>query len=460
MNEEPNDWSAIASIDKSKRTTPQKRKRLLIAAAVAVVAVVGITLAAAISYRDLLGGITVDPGTVPSGYAPETANVTEPPDPNFESMYDITDAANLNSFLYQWWNNDGDILYSRDVLNVLLLGIDNDDNSVGTGRSDTMLMVSINKKTNAVTLLSFLRDSYCYYDVNGTTRYDRINTSFHHGGAAGLMETISKLYKIRVDKYVSVDFESFPKLIDALGGVTVDVTQSEAKYINRTAPSMNKSFPFGEDVLLNGKQALVFSRIRKLDSEINRTRRQRSVIQAILQSARTASIAEVYRALDQTLPYVKTNYTRTEILGLVPSAHSWLNYSMDDLSSPLLSGSERTAIGATIRGMSIWIVDYPAEAQRVQNLLYGKTNINLTDDAERNAYIRDLFLGAAEKGSTDYERFDNPQTETQTDSTTESEDGGTDIALNETESDESMEEAQTQTKSNTDMGGQFWGGLF
>ena len=337
----------------------------------------------------LLGKLQVSPGDIPSNHY----NLDdEPEDPAyFETLYDITDATNLKNFLFQWWYNGGDdmIRYSRDVVNVLLVGVDNNDGIAGAGRSDSMMLVSVNKRTRRLTLLSFLRDSYCYFDINGEPYYHRLNSAFFYGGPQGLMQAISRLYKIRVDKYVTVDFESFPPLIDALGGVTVEVTEQEARYINRTAPSQNRGFPSGPAVRLTGKQALIYSRIRKLDSDLNRTNRQQKVIESILHSVRGANVVRLYNALDVTLPYVQTNYTRSELLGLIPQAAGWLGFDLANMSSPEYEGPGSTAIGSTINGMSILIVDYPKAARQVQLALYGQSNISL--EAGRDAYIEELF---------------------------------------------------------------------
>jgi len=345
----------------------------------------------------LLDRLQVNPG----GDAPSNQYdlvEEEEEDPLFDIVEDIKDATNLKNFLFQWWHNGGDsmIRYSKDVVNVLLVGVDNNDGQPGAGRSDSMMLASVNKKTRKITLLSFLRDSYCYFEIDGKPYYNRINTSFYYGGPQGLMEAVSRLYKIRVDKYITVDFRSFPKLIDALGGVAVEVTHAEARYLNRNAKSIKRTLEEGPQ-LLNGTEALAYSRIRKLDSDLNRTNRQQKVIESIIDKARTAELLDLYRALDLTLPYVLTNYSRAEMLGLIPSVLKWMKFDVAHLSSPLYEGEDSTAIGGTINGMSILIIDYPKAAQQVQMALYGQSNIDLQEDAHRNAYIEELFAGAAQR---------------------------------------------------------------
>jgi len=346
----------------------------------------------------LLDRLQVNPG----GDAPSNQyNLEEEEeDPFFETVYDITDATNLKNFLSQWWTNGGDgmIRYSKDVVNVLLIGVDNNDGEPGAGRSDSMMLASVNKKARKITLLSFLRDSYCYFEVNGEPYYNRLNTSYFYGGPAGLMEAISRLYKIRVDKYITVDFKSFPRLIDALGGVEVEVSKAEARYLNRNAKSVTRTLEEGLQHL-DGTEALAYSRIRTLDSDWNRTNRQQKVIRSILTRARGANLAQLYNALEVTLDHVVTNYTRTELLGMIPPAMGWLGFEVAHMASPVIDyqDGDSNAIGGTINGMSILIVDYPKAAQQVQMALYGESNIDLQDDAHRNAYIEELFAGAAQR---------------------------------------------------------------
>lgn len=379
-------------------------RRAALAAAAALLVLSAVAAAAAVYVR-LLGRVTVDSGTRPSGYSapPQT---TEEPDPDFPAMYDITDASDLHGFLRRWWYNggEGEIRYSKDVLNVLLLGEDNPDGAE-YGRSDSIILVSVNRNTNTVSMISLLRDSYCYMNIDGEERWGRINAAFNNGGPAAMMETVTRLYKIRVDKYVSVNFGSFKKLIDTLGGVVVDVTPQEARYINNTAKSMNRRFPSGEGVRLNGAQALVYSRIRKLDSDNARVSRQQKVIRGLMESARGASLAQLYAAMEGVLAQVTTNFTQQEITKMIPQAVGWLRFGTQQAQSPLTSGKGRSAIGAYINGAQVWVVDYPLAAQQVQMTLYGESNIDIEADGARSRYIIDLFRRAADNGSLESDHY-------------------------------------------------------
>ncbi|MDR1734900.1 MAG: LCP family protein [Oscillospiraceae bacterium] len=316
------------------------------------------------------------------------------------------DATSLNEYLTTWATNGMQHLQDKNVLNILLCGVDSEDGNALLGRSDAIMLVTINKKKKAITVTSFYRDSYTYIDLtknpeNGYTLMEKVNAAYSLGGPATLIETLENNYKIAIDDYVAVDFNTFPKLIDSLGGVTVDVTEKEAKYINRTAPSMKGEFPAGDGVTLTGRQALVYSRIRHLDSDMERTNRQRKIISALMKAAQEAGAARVNAALNDLLQYVVTNLSNWEISSLAANALSqgWLNYSLTQLNTPVVETDDATGVSSYIRTKWVWIVDYPRAARDLQMELYGVTNILLSEDENREDYLANLFRNAADRRS-------------------------------------------------------------
>lgn len=299
-------------------------------------------------------------------------------DTQFKAMGDI-DADSLNAFLYEWANNGGEKMYNKNVLNVLLCGVDSEFNLC-----DSQILVSIDKKNEKITMVSFLRDSWTYIRMpkeDGTyyDEYEKINAAYH-GGPATLKQTLENNYKIKIDQYVVVDFKTFPKVIDAIGGVTVEVQEYETNYIRRT--SSQTDFPYGK-ATLNGKQALIYSRIRHCDddSDLSRTRRQRSVIKALIESAKTASKGQLVNAFKQVSPYLRTGYSQSEVLSLIATAysHNWMNFEIKEYIMPNEDYVER--IGGYMNSTTwAWTVDYPICAQRLQQILYGQTNIVLASD--------------------------------------------------------------------------------
>lgn len=281
---------------------------------------------------------------------------------------------------------------SKNVLNVLLIGRDAD----GTN-TDSMMLVSVNKKLKTLKLVSFFRDSYAYIETANGGYCNKINAAYSMGGVNCLIKTLENNYKIAIDGYVMVDFESFQGLIDAMGGVRVDVQQYESDYIN-SYYKYNEQVPAGDDVLLDGEQALQFCRVRgcDADADVSRTRRQRQVIESILNRVRSASVSELNKCVDALLPYVNTSYSKGEVvtLGLKAFAGGWLNYQRAQIQMPpedaRTSGNE---------DMWIWVVDYQYAAHSLQIELYGSSNIVLE---EGRTSLIDIYNGTCGSGSSSY----------------------------------------------------------
>lgn len=297
---------------------------------------------------------------------------------DLEMMQAIDSAGSLNDFLYQWANNGGTLYSSKNVINILLVGLDSKDALKYGGRSDSLILVSLNKKTEKISMCSFFRDSWCYMNLSGRDSYSKINASYLYGGPDALIDTIEKNFKIDIDYYVAVDFSSFRDIIDALGGITVEVQEYEANYINRTNPDFH--IEAGPAVKLTGKQALVFARIRKsdYDSDVSRTRRQRQVITSLIQSAKNASLSQLNNTLDALFAYVKTDLTKSQILSYAAQAltKGWINYEITQFS---LSDKEIFRTGY-VGSAAVVFMDYPLAAQKVQTEIYGESNIVLDEN--------------------------------------------------------------------------------
>ena len=296
----------------------------------------------------------------------------------YEIMQSIDSAGSLNDYLKKWANNGGTPMKSKNVVNVLLIGLDSADGLEKGGRSDTLILVSLNKKTKKINMTSFFRDTWTYINVRGKDMYGKINSSYFYGGAETLIDTLEKDFKVDIDYYVAVDFSSFTDIINALGGLTIDVEEYEANYIRRT--SVHKDFPVGEKVKLNGWEALVYARIRKSDSDsdVSRTRRQRKVIMALMESAKGASLSQLNSAVDMLFKYVKTDITKMEILsyGAQALTNGWMNY---EIQQTTIADDDVFRTGY-VGSSSVVFIDFELAAQRVQTGIYGESNIVLSAD--------------------------------------------------------------------------------
>ena len=293
-------------------------------------------------------------------------------------------SSDFKEAIKKWATTDNDKKMSdKSVINVLLVGFDSREGSY-SGNTDVMMVASLNKKTKEIKLVSFLRDTYCYIETEKDSYYRKLNAAYSLGGIDCLTETIENNYKIEIDNYVLVNFESFKAIIDAMGGVNVKVEQYEAAYLNDVY-KFNVSW--GESVTLSGDETLHFCQMRMLDADgdVSRTRRQRQVIEAIIEKVSTASIGELNEYIDVFLPYIKTGFKKSQIFSLGVSALTgkWYSYSVSELQIP----TENSRISSN-NGIWIWVVDYELAANILQTELYGKSNIALK---ENRTSVLDIF---------------------------------------------------------------------
>ncbi len=225
------------------------------------------------------------------------------------SMFDTNEALNDNQYI-----DAADLTKYPDQINVLLVGIDARAGDTKS-RSDTMMLVTLDNKNKQIKLTSFLRDSYV--EIAGQNHWSKLNSAYFRGGIQTLSDTLEMNFKVDVQYYALVDFEIFTTIVDQLGGINVDVTEKESYYTYHSgAVEVPVRIEAGEDVLLNGEQALWYSRIRYLDNDFKRTERQRKVITAIVEKATTKSFSELYSLAEAIIPMVKTNMSSNQIMSL------------------------------------------------------------------------------------------------------------------------------------------------
>ena len=208
------------------------------------------------------------------------------------------------------------------VINILLIGEDRRPYETTRQRSDSMILCSINTKKNTITMVSFLRDIYIS-NIPGYNRPQKLNAAYAMGGAACLKQTLAAYFGVHVDATVAVDFNGFIQIIDMLGGVNIELTKAEAKHLNDT----RYADIYGDDLQtvyagtnhLNGKTALAYSRIRKLDWDGKRTERQRNVITALINAYKSKGVAEMAILASDILStgFIKTDMTQEQVIDYV-----------------------------------------------------------------------------------------------------------------------------------------------
>ena len=205
-------------------------------------------------------------------------------------------------------------------------------------RSDSMILVSLDIKDHVIRLVSIERGTGVPILLDGYEgQYDWITHTFRYGGARLTMKTIEDCFNVQVDHYVRVNFNSFVQIVDAVGGVDLDITEMEAKALNWEVPSnsmliVKKVEPGWNH--FDGYTALQYARLRAIDDDWHRVARQRTVIQAVLDRIKSASVTELNDLLDTALPVVQTNFTKTEIAALMVQLPSFLGVTADQMTMP------------------------------------------------------------------------------------------------------------------------------
>ena len=243
------------------------------------------------------------------------------------------------------------------IYNILLIGTDKEDN--GHSRSDSMILISIDNNSDSIKMISFLRDMWVDIPDNGS---GRLNSAFSIGGPQLLIDTLESNFDIQIDNYVLIDFEMFKKLIDELGGITVEISEKEAKFINRTTKATVNP---GENNL-NGYEALVYCRIRKLDSDFMRTQRQRKVISAIIDKIKNQSIITTASTGINILPLITTDISPAKMTIKTPVLISSINNDVVQLRIP----ADNTYENKTINSQAVLVADFDKNKELINEFIY------------------------------------------------------------------------------------------
>ena len=223
--------------------------------------------------------------------------------------------------------------YKEKYRNIAIFGVDSRGSNLGKGnRSDCIIIASINNETKEVRLVSVYRDTYLQIEKYGL---DKVNHAYSYGEAPLAIKTLNTNLDLNIKEFVTVNFDAVVEAVDALGGIEMDITSAETKYINsyinevsRVTGKSSKNITQAGHYTLDGIQAVAYSRIRYTEGgDYKRTERMRDVIEAMVKKLKTKSIAEIDNILDIVLPKVYTNIPANEILSIIPTM---LSYNVSD----------------------------------------------------------------------------------------------------------------------------------
>lgn len=259
------------------------------------------------------------------------------------------------------------------VVNVLLIGEEAiGENEQSRGRSDSMILVSMNTEQKTLKMVSFMRD--CYVSIPGY-RDNKLNASYNNGGGELVMETIEQNFGVKIDGYIRVNFNAFRKVINKIGGVEVTLTEDEARYLNSTnyiSKKKNRCVKAGTQVL-NGDQALGYCRVRYKTAgngeanDFGRTYRQRVVIDAIFKKVKDMNAVEIAGMVAEVFPFVKTSLNEKDILTYATAA---LSIGAQDIQSMRIPMDNAYSSGRRYCG-AVLLLDFAVNNQALQEFIYG-----------------------------------------------------------------------------------------
>lgn len=332
--------SARKNKDRKKKAAGKKPRsvlqRFLIGAGIAVaIIIVAVIIASWMGWRSMVDQIEIVPSdedTVPSEFDVPTESLQHP------------------------------VPVDKKVMNILLLGIDSQADDV-EGRSDAMMVLTVNEQQGRIKLTSLQRDMMVY--MPGRDYPDKLNAAHVFGGPALSMRVINETFRLNLEKYVVVNMSGLTQLIDVAGGVEIEISADEARYLNLIREPGRQ--------LLNGRQAVSYARLRKLDDDYMRMQRQRIVLQALLDSFIKADLGEKKSMMDEGLSLIRTNLSANEITSLGLKILPKMNTTIEQMQLPI-EGTFNSGMYSE-GGMTSWQIraDFNAMIPPLQDFIWGRT---------------------------------------------------------------------------------------
>lgn len=260
--------------------------------------------------------------------------------------------------------------------NIALFGLDSREGELGSGvQSDCMMIASINNETNDVKIISVYRDTLLQ-QADGT--YEKANSAYHDGGPEMAIRLLNRNFDLDIQRYVSVNFNALVDVIDALGGIDMELTQEEAFYTNgyafETAQVVGKEMTHLPEEAgtyhLNGIQAVGYARIRYTEGmDFKRTERQRVVLQKVAEKAKKANIITLNQIVDDVFPQISTNLTLSDMLGF---AANIMSYNIVETTGfPYAVTTDETV--RNHEGSYVVPIDFVSNVAQLHQNLFGET---------------------------------------------------------------------------------------
>lgn len=248
------------------------------------------------------------------------------------------------------------------IINILLIGTDErlegyDD----LGRGDVTMLCSLDKTRGTVKLVSFERSTAVPWPGHGDVM---LTNSYTYGGAELTKSCVENCFHVDITGYIHIDFDGFKDVIDAMGGVDIELTRAEAEALTEDTYN-NIWFSEGANHL-DGDGALRYCRLRRIDDNWARVARQRNTVQAILSKAKTLGLAEISKLAEVVLPMVDTDLSKRELASLLISAPKFIGAEAEQMTIPdrehiwMYDGADESVTGC----------NYGNESARLRDFLY------------------------------------------------------------------------------------------
>jgi len=291
-----------------------------------------------------------------------------------KSDIDVSDL-DVNANLYAELNEYGITEKEfNEIINIAFFGCDSQDlSNKYEGRSDSIMVVSVNPNKKSIKLISIPRDTYVSIPGHGKTK---INHAYSYGQEQLTIKTINNNFGLNITEYVTINFEGLINVINAIGGIDLNISKEERDVLNdylvdsyRIMGKTYKPLEQYGDVHLNGEQALAHCRNRYVGSDFTRAERQRDVLMQVMEKVSKMSFGEIVDLVDIFLKEVRTNINVTEYLGLAASAFTNMNDYMSNIISAQVPSTEYSR-GEYIDEVYYFVTDLDKAKKDIYNYIY------------------------------------------------------------------------------------------
>lgn len=269
-----------------------------------------------------------------------------------------------------------------DVKNIALLGLDTRSDNM-SGRSDANIILTIDKKRNKIKLTSIARDTYVSIDGKGK---DKLTHAYAYGKSQLTVKTLNQNFGLEITDHATINFFELARIIDYLGGVTIDVSKAELKDMN------NNIIPYTDfgDIpckklksagvqKLTGAQAVCYARIRHVDSDLGRGNRQKEVLTAMFDSAKKMNIVKLPEVAEMILSECETSLSANDIISL----GTWAVTSSPEFEQLSIPNDNIPASGKTIKGVWYYVVDIEKAKQEMHDFIFEENYYSPEEVAKR-----------------------------------------------------------------------------